>query len=697
MEVISTSEEIGIVMTLHDQLSPGLKALALNTKAFDKTFDDLTQGMQTNSTAHDNLVKKAADLKKALAETNLKTKDAEKAYRELKNEASKGALDDAIEEQTRLQAELAMTKRALAENGKQYDALNKSAREYAATLNKQENAMEGGVLGSLKKAGLTKMIGDAATGLGRAGVESLVGQPIADAVNSIASGVVTGMAMGSIVPGIGMGLGAAFGAGAGVLSAATSMFSAHDSAFKSYYQEEAEAALEANKTLINSGSTLASQRESDLRGLTTLLGGWAAAENFQKSLIEIGRTPPFSYDAAMELSRDMLGLGLTARETLERLDDLGEAAAALNLSSSDVSSIVSLLESAQLAGTLDSRVVRSLSKKGINVYEALAEAFGIETSDVAGSLSSLDVDRGIQAIYDYMGERFAGASSALMNTYAGTSGILSSYDADIEAAAGQAYNDTRAEGYAKSIERKSGELGALEKTARAAMGRFQAYMDNLYDELELDARDAVMLGNISPNFQLSSQRARLEDMHREYLQLTAGADAGNEEAAYKQGMLLAEAMVIAHNEYNTSEGARLMKESELGLIANVRNDTALDTAYYDAGYQRGQAYGKGLAAALYEQVFPTLTAEDLPYGSPWEPYHSNAYGLDRVPYDGYAAILHEGERVLTAAQARERDASRAPIEITITGNSFGAGVTIEEMAAAMADAFERKLQAGVHA
>lgn len=36
-------------------------------------------------------------------------------------------------------------------------------------------------------------------------------------------------------------------------------------------------------------------------------------------------------------------------------------------------------------------------------------------------------------------------------------------------------------------------------------------------------------------------------------------------------------------------------------------------------------------------------------------YGLHAYGLSRVPYNGYPALLHEGERVLTASQAREAD------------------------------------------
>ena len=34
---------------------------------------------------------------------------------------------------------------------------------------------------------------------------------------------------------------------------------------------------------------------------------------------------------------------------------------------------------------------------------------------------------------------------------------------------------------------------------------------------------------------------------------------------------------------------------------------------------------------------------------------SHATGLEYVPFDGYRAILHKGERVLTAEQAKEAD------------------------------------------
>lgn len=72
-----------------------------------------------------------------------------------------------------------------------------------------------------------------------------------------------------------------------------------------------------------------------------------------------------------------------------------------------------------------------------------------------------------------------------------------------------------------------------------------------------------------------------------------------------------------------------------------------------------------------------------------------AFGLDRVPYDNYLTYLHEGERVLTAREAREQDKGRrSNLQITITGNSFGAGVSAEEIAQRLADQIEMHLAAG---
>mgnify|MGYP000467811598 CR=1 FL=1 len=70
-------------------------------------------------------------------------------------------------------------------------------------------------------------------------------------------------------------------------------------------------------------------------------------------------------------------------------------------------------------------------------------------------------------------------------------------------------------------------------------------------------------------------------------------------------------------------------------------------------------------------------------------WRSHAAGLERVPYDGYAALLHEGERVLTAREARQADQGGGA-QVTITGNTFQ--VRQESDIDAIAEALYRKLR-----
>lgn len=105
--------EVGIVMTLNDRVSSALKTIAGNAKAFDKDLDELEAGFRGLTEAQTGLVNKQAELRKALEASSVKVANARKEYRRLKDESSKGALDEAIGEQARLQQELKETEAAL--------------------------------------------------------------------------------------------------------------------------------------------------------------------------------------------------------------------------------------------------------------------------------------------------------------------------------------------------------------------------------------------------------------------------------------------------------------------------------------------------------------------------------------------------------------------------------------------------------
>jgi phage-related minor tail protein len=61
-----------------------------------------------------------------------------------------------------------------------------------------------------------------------------------------------------------------------------------------------------------------------------------------------------------------------------------------------------------------------------------------------------------------------------------------------------------------------------------------------------------------------------------------------------------------------------------------------------------------------------------------------AGGMESVPYDGFPAILHKGERVQTAVQARNSSSGGATqVDASINGLSVGAGVSLAQVNAAV--------------
>ena len=175
------AEEVGIVMTLYDRVSPTLKSIAGSSRAFDKSLDELEASLKAYDKAQTELVGHSANLKKAIAETDVKVREAQKSYRKLKDETSKGALDDAIDEQARLRRELSDTEAAIKENSAAYQDLYKQARNAASAISKAGNRAGGeksgtglgGLAKGLMAAGVGSLWSDA---LGKVGAKTTYGQ-----------------------------------------------------------------------------------------------------------------------------------------------------------------------------------------------------------------------------------------------------------------------------------------------------------------------------------------------------------------------------------------------------------------------------------------------------------------------------------------------------------------------------------------
>nr|WP_297175111.1 hypothetical protein [uncultured Agathobaculum sp.] len=142
-----------------------------------------------------------------------------------------------------------------------------------------------------------------------------------------------------------------------------------------------------------------------------------------------------------------------------------------------------------------------------------------------------------------------------------------------------------------------------------------------------------------------------------------------------------EAQVMAQNEYNASEGAQILLESQLTLAQTVAADTSADETYYNAGLRLGQQYTQGIAAAIRNARLPTpaipsVTASAVTTVSGRAQASSyltgsRAMGENRVPRDNTLYLLHEGERVLTAREARAADQGVSSGDVVINmGGSY---------------------------
>jgi hypothetical protein len=687
-------EGVTTYITLRDGASSVLSSIGDKTKALDKETQSLAQAYKAMEAANKPLIQRQTELKAELEKSKDAVKDATKAFHDLKDETSELNMKQAIDAQEKLKEELKKVEGQIKENQRTYDSYQDDIRKSSMGSGSSGDSSLSSLSTNLASSGILSTLADAAGTVGSNFLTSALGSTNASIVTDTVSSALSGAAAGAVAGIPGAIIGGLVGAASGLITGESEKFEEQDDAFISYYNDLYDTVTSNAESMVSSGTSLASDRERDLAALTTILGNSDQAASFQQSLVEIGRTPPFSYDTATSLSKEMLGLGLSTDEVTSRIGNLGEAAAALDLSESDVTSIVSTLESSQLAGKLENRVAKSLSKMGINVYEALAESFHIDESEVADQLGDLDVDQAVQAIYNYMGTRFAGAADGLVNTYEGALGIRDSYTEDAEAAGGEGYNTERTKGLQSQIEDMEGGLAEGLEKLNYLEGQYQAFGENLKDEYYDAVMDALLNGNFDNDVLDEDQLATMQDLYDRFSDAyTIWEESGETDmdAARDAKRIAEEAEAMATDWYESSDYYQKDLDSEIDLLAAIRDNTAESVASMNE-YNLSIAKSLGSGRTWFDNVVETLQTSSESVSVDPVGRRKHAYGLDRVPYDDYPALLHAGERVLTAQEARVQDAQagQASIQINVSGNSFtGTG---EEMADQLAEIIARRLE-----
>lgn len=654
------ARNISIMISARDNMSETLKNIRNSQTAFRNDTKKLTEELNVLNKSKVRIQTDFAGAEKAL-------RDAKKAFQQTGDEASRLQLINAQSDYNNIKSNLNAVSKAAQQTEKDLSNLS-------GVMSKTENragSASAGISGSgsnvglgkqLAQAGALKVLGDTAANIAGAYIGSAYGSNASAMFGSTLSLAGTGAAIGSaIAPGIGTAIGAVGGATLGLINGAAEINKTKDDAFKSVVQDTYETIQSSRSEDLSSGSGIASQREQSLISFTTLFGDADKASGFLKEINHFANVTPFLFDDLTSMSKTLSTYGYQAEELIPLMTKIGDAGAALGMDTASMNAVAQGLGRMTSSGKTTLEYLNPLLERGIPVWDYLAKASG-KTKEETMEMVSKGLVPGAEAaraIADYMGAAFEGSMEAQSKTYAGLSSTLQGMKDEMSNAMGEGYNEERKKGIETEINYLSGQSGEIMKEANRMIGQFQASLENAKEEAIRNALDSAMSSE-------EYQKAKLEG---------DGAEAGR---------ILAEAQAKGLAEYTNSEGYQLKIETDKALIQNTRD--ALANSYWEAGYELQQEMNKGIAAAGTEidrpwkayvaevkaftgtETLDDVIARGIDSGMPGIlSFPPKAVGMSYVPYDNYPALLHQGERVMTAAEVR---AEKGGGNITVTGNSF---------------------------
>lgn len=568
----------------------------------------------------------------------------------------------------------------------------------------------GSVLSALGKAGLFSMAGDAAGQWGDLLVGSAFGSDAGGLFGSALSGAASGAAIGSLGGAPGTAIGAAIGGVIGLASGGAQAAESRDQAFAGYYsglydqQQSAQAESQA------SGSATAAQRELAAIAFNRLLGA-GVGDQYLADLRGLAAETPMEYEDLTGMSRALAtGFGDSPERMLELMSAIGDAGSAVGVTAADMTEMARAMSRMNSSGKATLEYLNIFQDRGVDVIGMLGEAMGKTQGQIYGMISKGEINgqRAADIIQAGMESRYSGSMEEMARTFEGLTSTLSDTMTELNAAYGDGYNDTRKGGLQAEIDAYGGTLGEAIQSLNGISGQNAAYLENLGEQYKREALGSVLLGEDTTLFSEEDQ-TQLAELRQQFAEASAQyAETGDRNAAITMESTRSSAEMIAQAAYENSEQYRMLQDAQEDSLDAIRSNTsALEaaTAAYELAQERTKGAGGGVLDAI-ASLFgdPEADSADPAMGD-WS-YNADldggsagaghAYGLRRVPYDNYAALLHEGERVLTAREAREQDrGGGAPsITVQVSGNTFGAGLDEEAVAQHIAEAVWSKVQAG---
>ena len=685
--------ETSIVVTLNDRYSETAKKLSQVTKAFSKDAEGLEQRLYTLNKNKYTLKLDAQKAKQELKEAEKQFSATGKEADGLKMELAQANYDNIVRNLKAVTTAAGDTEKAISKT------MNRAGSSKGAV----------GIVDAIAQTGIANMASNVALNASNAIFSSVLGEAGGNVFSSGLSMAITGAAMGAIIPGIGTAAGAVLGGIAGMASGGIQNWERKDDAFKSYVQDAYEGQMSAQETSLTSGSALAAQRETDRISFETLFrrGGvedMGIVETYLSNLVEMANNTPFLYGDLTAMSKTLATYGYSAQADQEKalsgekdynyildvLETIGDAGAALGQSTGDMETVATAIGRMKSSNKATLEYLNILNDRGIGAVGYLAEAKGVSVGDMYKMISKSEIGGGeaVDILLAAMERDFSGSMGRQAETFEGLTSTLTGILQEADNAMGEGYNSERGKSLISQIESYGGELGEALAEANKAIGTGRAALDNLSDQYTEEALAAVLTGRETALDWSDQNAGRLKELGGLYQEAMADYRSGNAQAGTLVETYLEEARALAAAEYQSGSAIQDQTEAENAMIEALRENTSALNGWQN-NYNTQQNLSKGRLGISKDVDIGGTVAVAIASGKGLG--RGYAYGLDYVPYDNFPALLHQGERVQTAAEARSGGGSTA---VYISGNTFA----IREAADvdAVAEALLEKIQlAGV--
>lgn len=648
--------DISIAVSVKDKYSDAVTKMQSASKSFTKDLDGMYKKLDTLDKAQSRLKSDTDSLKKAM-------QDAQKEFKRTGEESKRMAAQVASDKYENARRNLKLVSDEARSTAKEIksmsDAISK-ADNRAGSLKKvigSKGSEDTGksILSSLAGAGIAQMIGNSLSEGATSVISSAFGDRAGTMFGTTLSSIAQGAAMGSVAGAKGAAVGAAAGAVSGIISSATYDFSNKNEAYKSAVQEAYTTVTTQQAQDLENGIKLAGSREKTQMAFSTMMKDDGKAKAYLAEVKKMADYTPFLFDDLTAMSKTLLTYGYNEKEMIPQLTKVGNAGAALGMNTEDMKMVATAIGRMKSSGKTTLEYINILQERGVDAIGYLAQAGGISKGEVYEKISKglIPGAEAAKAISDYMGKAYEGAMQLQSTSFEGMQSTLQGLTENLNAAMGEGYNEERKKGMQEQIDYLGGEMAKEQQEAYKSIGQWKASLEN---EREKAMRDAV-------------QSAMQSDAYQKAKATKNGAEMGR---------IMAEAQIEGENAFKDTEGYKTMVQAEKGLVGSIQNSMKQDKTYWNYGYEMGQEFSRGYLSARGASYTSYVTPEHSKLGDPTEvldnalnrptlrnpfqkPFNSKAIGILRVPYDGYPALLHEGEEVRTASASRAGDDSQGYI------------------------------------